>query len=225
MVVGGVVRVVVAWGDEAKAKPDEKSSRAKPASSQSVMEPLCLPLLLLSTPLPPTRFACLAATPRPAVPPPLPACLPACLPARAECDGWCDYPVADRPNAVRQFLEAAQRDPSMIKGPWLLVIETDFVFIKPIQAPLAESDAPGQAFKYGYIQPLYPTVQVRGGAVWCGGGAAALPPCTPQELLVHRLRPTGSPAVPPTLPLGHTTPSPTPPPHPTHLPPLPHRRA
>ena len=33
----------------------------------------------------------------------------------AECDGWCEYPVADRPNAVRQFLDAAKRDPSLIK--------------------------------------------------------------------------------------------------------------
>ena len=71
------------------------------------------------------------------------ACLPACLPppaplphltssalrramlhrctallCPAECDNWCDYPVADRPNAVRQFMEAAKADPSMIKvGP------------------------------------------------------------------------------------------------------------
>ena len=33
----------------------------------------------------------------------------------AECDAWCDYPVADRPNAVRQFLDAAARDPGMVQ--------------------------------------------------------------------------------------------------------------
>lgn len=34
----------------------------------------------------------------------------------AECDNWCDYPVADRPNAVRQYLQAAKADPSLIKA-------------------------------------------------------------------------------------------------------------
>ena len=38
-----------------------------------------------------------------------------CCATCAECDGWCEYPVADRPNAVRQFLLAAKADPSLIK--------------------------------------------------------------------------------------------------------------
>ncbi|PSC71378.1 hypothetical protein C2E20_5225 [Micractinium conductrix] len=80
-------------------------------------------------------------------------------PLHPECDGWCEYPVADRPNAVRQFLLAAKADPSLIKAPWLYMIETDFVFIKPIAAPRAESDAPSIAFPYGYIQPTYPTIE------------------------------------------------------------------
>ncbi|PSC68556.1 MCM10-like protein [Micractinium conductrix] len=45
-------------------------------------------------------------------------------PLHPECDGWCEYPVADRPNAVRQFLLAAKADPSLIKAPWLYMIET-----------------------------------------------------------------------------------------------------
>lgn len=69
---------------------------------------------------------------------------PTCPPP--ECDGWCDYPVADRPNAVRQFLDAAARDPSMVKAPWLYIIETDFVWVKPVQAPPAESGAKSIGF-------------------------------------------------------------------------------
>ncbi|KAL4451270.1 hypothetical protein ABPG77_009342 [Micractinium sp. CCAP 211/92] len=80
-------------------------------------------------------------------------------PLHPECDGWCDYPVADRPNAVRQYLQAAKADPSLIKAPWLYMIETDFVFVKPIQAPLAESSGRSVAFPYGYIQPTYPTIE------------------------------------------------------------------
>lgn len=79
-------------------------------------------------------------------------------PLHPECDAWCDYPVADRPNAIRQFLDAAVADPSMIKAPWLYMIETDFVFVGPFSMPPAESSAKSVAFPYGYIQPTYPTI-------------------------------------------------------------------
>lgn len=45
------------------------------------------------------------------------------LPAASECDGAapranqpCKYVVADRPNAVRQFVEAARTNPTLIKA-------------------------------------------------------------------------------------------------------------
>ena len=38
-------------------------------------------------------------------------------PLTPACDAWCEFPVSDRPNAVRQFMDAAVRDPSMIKVP------------------------------------------------------------------------------------------------------------
>jgi hypothetical protein len=34
---------------------------------------------------------------------------------KPQCDGWCDYPVANRPNAIMQFFRAAAKDPNMIK--------------------------------------------------------------------------------------------------------------
>lgn len=36
-------------------------------------------------------------------------------PLTPACDNWCEFPVSDRPNAVAQFLEAAETDPSLIK--------------------------------------------------------------------------------------------------------------
>ena len=43
-------------------------------------------------------------------------------PLRPACgSGACPYPAGDRPNAVRQFFDAAQRDPSLVKvgtGGW-----------------------------------------------------------------------------------------------------------
>lgn len=78
-------------------------------------------------------------------------------PLHPECDNWCEFPVADRPNAVKQFLAAAATDTSLIKAPWILLIETDYVWMKPLQQiPAAESADPGLAFPYGYIQPAYP---------------------------------------------------------------------
>ena len=65
--------------------------------------------------------------------------------------------MSDRPNAVRQFFEAVKRDPALVAAPWLLMIETDYVWMKPIQAPPAEdAKAPALAFPFGYIQPTHP---------------------------------------------------------------------
>ena len=36
-------------------------------------------------------------------------------PLTPQCDGWCEFPVSDRPNAVAQFFKAAESKPSMIK--------------------------------------------------------------------------------------------------------------
>ncbi len=36
-------------------------------------------------------------------------------PLTPECDTWCEFPVADRPNAVQQWVNAAKADPSMLQ--------------------------------------------------------------------------------------------------------------
>jgi hypothetical protein len=56
-------------------------------------------------------------------------------PLHPKCDEWCDFPVADRPNAVKQWIDAAAKDPSMIKGAWILLLECDYVWMRPVQAP------------------------------------------------------------------------------------------
>ncbi|KAK9816540.1 hypothetical protein WJX72_001729 [[Myrmecia] bisecta] len=79
-------------------------------------------------------------------------------PLTPACDNWCEFPVSDRPNAVAQWLRAAEQDPSLIKAPWILMIETDYVWMKPIQAPPAEGPADSWAFPFGYIQPQAPAL-------------------------------------------------------------------
>jgi hypothetical protein len=68
--------------------------------------------------------------------------------------------VKDRANAVVQWLLAAERDPTMIKGAWLLMVESDYVWRLPARAPGSAHDlsVPGAAFVFDYINPAYPTV-------------------------------------------------------------------
>lgn len=80
-------------------------------------------------------------------------------PLTPQCDNWCEFPVADRPDAVEQWMKAAQRDPSMIRAPWILMIETDYVWLKPVQAPRADSDELSIAFPFGYIVPQAPPLK------------------------------------------------------------------
>ncbi|PSC74116.1 hypothetical protein C2E20_2633 [Micractinium conductrix] len=74
--------------------------------------------------------------------------------------GRCPYVVAERPTAVLRFLVAAEQDPSLIQAPWLCLMESDFAFIRPLQAPgPAESGVTSLAFEYQYIAPTAPGLQ------------------------------------------------------------------
>lgn len=47
-----------------------------------------------------------------------------------------------------------------LQAPWLLMIETDYVWMKPLQAPPAEdASAASVAFPFGYIDPRYPVIE------------------------------------------------------------------
>eukprot|EP00873_Tetraselmis_striata_P027120 jgi/Tetstr1/447384/TSEL_034820.t2 len=79
-------------------------------------------------------------------------------PLTPKCDEWCEFPVADRPDAVEQWMKAVDSDPSMVSAPWILMIETDYVWWKPVQAPRADSGALSIAFPFGYIVPQAPAL-------------------------------------------------------------------
>lgn len=40
---------------------------------------------------------------------------------------------------MQQWLDAVEVNPSMQKAPWLLLLETDYVWIKPLQVELTRS--------------------------------------------------------------------------------------
>ena len=81
----------------------------------------------------------------------------------AACDKWCEFPVADRPNAVAAWLKT---DDSRL-GDWIFMIETDYVWMRapPPPAPTAKP----QAFHFHYINP-----QVRRQLHACLSAPAAL---------------------------------------------------
>eukprot|EP00195_Chlamydomonas_chlamydogama_P009547 CAMPEP_0202895500 /NCGR_PEP_ID=MMETSP1392-20130828/4679_1 /ASSEMBLY_ACC=CAM_ASM_000868 /TAXON_ID=225041 /ORGANISM="Chlamydomonas chlamydogama, Strain SAG 11-48b" /LENGTH=453 /DNA_ID=CAMNT_0049580525 /DNA_START=68 /DNA_END=1426 /DNA_ORIENTATION=+ len=77
----------------------------------------------------------------------------------ANCDdGACEYPVANRPTAIRQFFEAAAKNSSLVQGAWMLMIETDYVVMRPHKAPgdAYDPSVPGAQFYYDYIMPQHP---------------------------------------------------------------------
>jgi hypothetical protein len=120
------------------------------------------------------------------------------IPLTPKCDGWCEFPVADRPNAVRQFFAAAEADVRMIKAPWILMIETDYVWMGPLQnVPRAESDSKGWAFPYGYIIPTHPSATGSNHGIVSFTALGALYQCsTPSAIMIWRASPAEQNAPP-----------------------------
>jgi hypothetical protein len=42
------------------------------------------------------------------------------------------------PSAIQQFFDAVAKDPSMITGAWVFMLETDYVWMKPMQVSWAQ---------------------------------------------------------------------------------------
>jgi hypothetical protein len=74
-------------------------------------------------------------------------------PLHPNCDEWCEYPVSDRGDAAVQFFKAAAEDPSMIKAPWIYMIESDYVFMRPLAVPDPSARNFAWGFFFKYISP------------------------------------------------------------------------
>lgn len=75
-------------------------------------------------------------------------------PLHPDCDVWCSYPVADRANAIQQWLAT----PASKRHEYVLVGETDYVFMRPLKVhSLPESTSMG--FPFGYIVPTHDSVR------------------------------------------------------------------
>lgn len=94
--------------------------------------------------------------------------------------------MSDRANAVRQFFEAADADPSLISAPWLYMIESDYVFMRPLELPPPGTPPRARgaawAFPFDYIEPLaYPDEMKR---LWPQGKASDVPNTGPAPVLM-----------------------------------------
>lgn len=81
-------------------------------------------------------------------------------PLEPKCDVWCDFPVKDRANAVMQWINATEKDPSLRQGAWIFMLETDYVWFRPLKVPGSVYDPAvrGMSFAYDYINPKWPGV-------------------------------------------------------------------
>ena len=69
----------------------------------------------------------------------------------AACDVWCEFPVADRPDAIKKWLRTSD---SRRGAQHYLLIETDYVWRRAMPAPPPNS--PAFAFHFDYIDPKFP---------------------------------------------------------------------
>lgn len=70
-------------------------------------------------------------------------------PLTPKCDEWCEFPVSDRPNAVVKWLQTEDAN----KGTHILMIETDYVWLKPLAVPPAMRDSGAVSYHFTYISP------------------------------------------------------------------------
>lgn len=108
-------------------------------------------------------------------------------PLHPECDGWCDFPVADRPNAVAQWISFVKADPSQLKGAWILLLECDYVWMKPMPLPgdAFNSNVPGWQFHFGYIISQHPDCAHIIKRLYNGGDVNEVPNSGPAPALLR----------------------------------------
>ncbi|GAX80911.1 hypothetical protein CEUSTIGMA_g8346.t1 [Chlamydomonas eustigma] len=108
-------------------------------------------------------------------------------PLHPECDVWCDFPVADRPNAVAQWVDSVKADPSKLLGAWVLLTECDYVWIKPMPVPgdAISSDVPGWQFHFGYIIAQHPDCAHIIKRLYGGGDPAEVPNSGPAPAILR----------------------------------------
>ncbi len=76
-------------------------------------------------------------------------------PVQSKCDGWCDYPVADRSQAVTQWLETADSE----RCSHVVMVETDHIIVKTPSPSILLPQGEAMGFRFGYMSPVQATLK------------------------------------------------------------------
>jgi len=76
-------------------------------------------------------------------------------PVQSKCDGWCDYPVADRSKAVSDWLQTADSE----RCSHVVMLETDHIIVKSPSPEILLPEGQAMGFKFGYMNPTQPTIK------------------------------------------------------------------
>lgn len=108
------------------------------------------------------------------------------FPVKPQCDGWCDYPVANRPHAILDFFKAVAQNESMIQGAWVFMLECDYVWLQPMKVPgnAWDPNVPGVQFWYDYIIPGHPNAVPSMKKLY-NGPVKDIPPSGPAPVLLR----------------------------------------
>jgi hydroxyproline O-arabinosyltransferase len=106
-------------------------------------------------------------------------------PLNPACDAWCEAPAADRPDAVRQFFDAARVEHDLLAAPWIYLIEPDYAWVKPVIVPLAETTGASYAYPQPYVDPASPRAAPLLRRLWPGGDLNTMPRAGPAPALLR----------------------------------------
>ena len=76
-------------------------------------------------------------------------------PVQTKCDGWCDYPVADRSQAVTDWLQTADSE----RCSHIVMVETDHIIVKSPSPEILLPVGQAMGFKFGYMSPTQRTIK------------------------------------------------------------------
>ncbi len=103
-------------------------------------------------------------------------------PLQPKCDDWCEYPVSDRSNAVKQFWEYGEKA-GILKEDWFYAVESDYVFMKPLELPSGrQAKSKAYGFSFFYIRPTAHPKEMK--VLYPGGDPKTVAPTGPAPILM-----------------------------------------
>ena len=103
-------------------------------------------------------------------------------PVHVNCDVYCSFPVADRAPALLEWA----RTPESRTCSHILLVETDYVFIRPLSESILPAQGRALGFPYSYIVPQFPSVTPFAQGFYPDGPLSDIPPTGNAPVLLTR---------------------------------------